>query len=99
MTPDKAKIVADFMCANIEREYATTRKVIAALPDDKMEWQPHEKGMKAGDLAWHIAGADCFFMTGVVNAGFPEYPKAERPKTVAEILKFYDATFPPLLEK
>ena len=84
----------------VEREFATTRKILAALPDDQMNWQPHEKGFNAGDLAWHIATADCFFMTGIANAEFPASGKPpERPKTVAEIVKFYEQNFPPLLEK
>ena len=99
MSPEKAKIVSDFLCKNLENEYKTTRRVLAALPDNQMEWQPHEKGFKAGDLAWHIVGADCFFLTGIADGAYGAPAKIERPKTVAEIVAFYDQHFPPLLER
>jgi len=99
MTPEKAKTIGDFLCANLEREYSTTRRVIAALPDDQMNWQPHERGMKAGELAWHIATSDCYFLTAVVNGGFAPPAKMEQPATSAAIVAFYDEHFPPLLEK
>jgi uncharacterized damage-inducible protein DinB len=41
----------------IEREFASTRKVLAAVPDGRAEWQPHQKSMKLGRLAAHIAEA------------------------------------------
>ena len=99
MSPEKAKMIADFLCTNLEREYSTTRRVLAALPDDQMNWQPHEKGMKAGELAWHIATSDCYFLTAVVNGGFAPPAKLEQPANVAGIVAYYDENFPPLLEK
>ena len=99
MSPEKAKIIADFCCANLERESSATRRVLAALPDDQMNWQPHEKGMKAGELAWHIATSDCYFLTGVVNGAFAPPAKMEQPASVAGIVAYYDQHFPALLEQ
>jgi uncharacterized damage-inducible protein DinB len=99
MSPEKAKIIADFLSSNLERECATTRRVLAALPDDQLNWQPHEKGMKAGELAWHIATSDCFFLRSVADGAFVMPGKMEQPATVAEIVAYYDENLPPLLER
>src|SRR5580658_4750062 len=99
MSPEKAKTIADFLCTNLEREYSTTRRVLAALPDDQMNWQPHEKGMKAGELAWHIATSDCFFLKSVADGGFTPPAKMEQPTTVAGIVAYYDENYPALLER
>jgi len=99
MSPEKAKIVSDFLCTAIAGESAATRKVILALPDDKLDWQPHEKGMKAGDLAWHIVMTEQFFLSAVANGEFQSSGKVERPATTAAMIEYYDANIPPILEK
>jgi uncharacterized damage-inducible protein DinB len=75
MTPDQAKIVADFLLPQIEHEIKTTARVLAAVPDDRKDYSPHETSMKAGDLAAHLAAADLWFLEGVLNAGFGPYPE------------------------
>src|SRR5688572_10494247 len=39
----------------LEHESVGTRKMLALVPADKMDWQPHKKSMKLKDLATHIA--------------------------------------------
>ncbi|MBX2905802.1 MAG: DinB family protein [Taibaiella sp.] len=39
----------------MEQEANTTRKFMALVPDDKLDWQPHVKSLKLGQLASHIA--------------------------------------------
>jgi uncharacterized damage-inducible protein DinB len=36
-------------------ESAQTRKMLERVPDDKWDWQPHEKSMTMGRLASHMA--------------------------------------------
>ena len=44
------------LIAEYDREVATTRKILAAIPADvDFAWKPHEKSMKLGQLAGHIA--------------------------------------------
>jgi uncharacterized damage-inducible protein DinB len=40
---------------DLERELATTRKVLERLPEEKFSWKPHEKSMHLGRLAMHVA--------------------------------------------
>ncbi len=39
----------------MEQEALTTRKFLALVPDDKLDWAPHQKSMVMGRLAKHIA--------------------------------------------
>ena len=39
----------------LEEESLVTRKMLALVPTDKLDWAPHEKSMKMGPLATHIA--------------------------------------------
>jgi uncharacterized damage-inducible protein DinB len=99
MTPENCKVVSDFLCNALLNESQTTRKILAALPQDKMDYLPNEKAMSAGALAWHIAVADHFFLTAVATGDFPKFSTDPTPATVAEILTYYDANIPPMLDK
>ncbi|MHA4894239.1 DinB family protein [Pedobacter sp. PWIIR3] len=39
----------------LEEEALTTRKMLAIVPNDKFEWQPHPKSMTLKRLATHVA--------------------------------------------
>lgn len=39
----------------MDREAATTRKMLERVPNDKYDWKPHEKSMPVRQLATHIA--------------------------------------------
>lgn len=39
----------------LDRESATTRKMLERIPDDKYDWKPHEKSMTIRQLSAHIA--------------------------------------------
>ena len=39
----------------LDQEAATTRRVLERVPEDKLDWRPHEKSFSLGQLAMHIA--------------------------------------------
>ncbi len=39
----------------LEREGATTARVLDRIPDEQLKWKPHEKSMSLGQLAMHVA--------------------------------------------
>lgn len=41
--------------SELEEEAQTTRKMLARVPNDKYDWQPHPKSMSVRRLAAHIA--------------------------------------------
>lgn len=44
------------LLAELKHESVNTRKILERVPSDKLDWTPHEKSMKIGELASHIAG-------------------------------------------
>ncbi|MFC6997024.1 DinB family protein [Rufibacter roseus] len=47
--------IIDLLAKELEQEAQTTRKMLERIPDDKYDWQPHEKSMTMRRLAAHIA--------------------------------------------
>lgn len=46
----------DPMIHELERESATTRRVLTRVPDEHLGFRPHPKSMNLGQLAFHVAG-------------------------------------------
>ena len=55
--PDKLPVmtISQMLLPEFDHEMASTRKILACVPEDKLTWQPHEKSMTMGRLASHIA--------------------------------------------
>ena len=47
--------LVDAFVDELEREAETTKRVLARVPNEKLNWQPHPKSMSLGQLASHIA--------------------------------------------
>ena len=47
--------IAESLIAELEREAKSTVRILERVPADRLEWQPHQKSMSVGQLAWHIA--------------------------------------------
>jgi uncharacterized damage-inducible protein DinB len=79
---------------DIKGELASTRRMIAAVPDGKFAWQPHAKSSTLGGLANHIvqmAGWGRMILTQTefdFSAPHEQPPKAE---TTAALLQQLDA--------
>ena len=44
----------DLLIAEFEHEAGTTRPHLERVPDDKLDWRPHQKSFTIGGLASHI---------------------------------------------
>ena len=47
--------LSEMLLPEFDQEMANTRKVLERVPEEKMEWRPHEKSMTLGRLAGHLA--------------------------------------------
>ena len=45
----------DGMLQELEEEAKTTRRVLERVPDNQLDWRPHEKARTLGELALHVA--------------------------------------------
>src|SRR5437016_4831472 len=46
---------SETLLPEFDQEMANTRKLLACVPDGKMDYKPHEKSMALGRLAGHVA--------------------------------------------
>jgi uncharacterized damage-inducible protein DinB len=102
MTPEQAKAVLEFLAGTIERESATTAKVLAAVPAGQEDYAPDAKSMKALDLAWHIASSEQMFMNGIADGNFDTSGDGNRPESItnaAQVAAWYAQQTPKSLAK
>ena len=47
--------IAEKLLPEVDQEFAGTRKLLALVPDDQLDWRPHPKSMELRHLAWHVS--------------------------------------------
>ena len=93
--------ISEPIIAELRHEAATTRRLLERVPQDSLEWQPHEKSMTMGRLAAHIAGLPRLLVAALT---LDEYDtndlRAQSPPAdnVARILEAYDKNVAEALE-
>jgi uncharacterized damage-inducible protein DinB len=99
MSPAEAKGLANMMIAGVEREAQTTRKVVAAIPENQLDFKLGEKGRTTRELAWHLIASESWFAEGIAKGDFSQAETELSPNaSVKDMLAFYDQ-FPAKLEK
>ena len=77
----------------MEQEAQTTRKMLQRIPDDKYDWQPHDKSMTVRSLASHIANLPTWVTTALTTDGldFAKDPYQEHPiNSTAELMNYLE---------
>lgn len=78
MSPQQARVIADFLTADLEGEVATTARVIEAVPAERLDYAPDGKSKNALSLIRHIAVIDPWFVNCVADGAFgPSAPENE----------------------
>ena len=100
MTNEQVQLLGQVFGGMLEREYQTTRRVLAAMPEDQASFTPNPVAKTARDLMWHIASSEAWFGQGILAAAFDQ-PEPPMPAdiTLAGIVEWYDKTVPPVIEK
>jgi uncharacterized damage-inducible protein DinB len=85
--------LVDSLRREFEHEAQTTRRHLERLPDDRLDWQPHEKSYTARGLASHIV--ECVGWTGSIFTSdeFNFDPATYKPYvavSVVDLLKTFD---------
>jgi len=47
--------IKEWLLAEFDHEIGATRRLLERLPDDRLQWSPHERSRTAADLATHVA--------------------------------------------
>jgi uncharacterized damage-inducible protein DinB len=88
--------IAQSLLPEFAHEADVTRKVLAAVPQDKFSWSPHEKSYSLGQLATHLANLPVWTMATIhqdsldLNPKDGDPPKGREATTVEEVLAIYD---------
>ena len=85
--------MVDPILMEIDQEAPTTRRVLDAVPEDKLTWKPHAKSMSLGRLAQHVAEIQGRLAEAMVPDSFDVAagPRRPEPTTHAEIMDTFDS--------
>ena len=99
--------LADLLLPEFDAEIDTTRKVLERVPDDRIEWRPHQKSFPMGHLAQLVAMIPGWTFHVLTKPEFDIAPR-EGPSAVyrflpvEQLLSMFDknvAEARPLIEK
>src|SRR5688500_10009308 len=74
MSPDQARVVADFLLSMLEQELKTTTGVLAAAPSGALDYQPDAKSKTGLGLLRHIALEDEWILNAIAEGRFSAVP-------------------------
>lgn len=77
----------------LEQEAVSTRKMLAIVPDNKYDWQPHPKSMTIRALAAHVAEIPGWIGSVMTNDVLDLAKTPYTPKVInntKELLNFFD---------
>ncbi|MFQ5350087.1 MAG: DinB family protein [Thermoanaerobaculia bacterium] len=83
------------LAAELRHEATTTRRLLERIPDDKLDWRPHERSMTLGRLAGHIGelpgwGRSTVEQSQVDLAAVPEDQRGAVAESVERLLADFD---------
>lgn len=85
--------IVNILQKELEQEANTTRKFLSIVPEDKFDWQPHEKSMTLLQLANHVAELPGW-ITLTLNTDELDFAKSEyNPVKVSnkkELLEYFE---------
>lgn len=89
--------IAQSLLPELDQEMGATRKVLERVPEDRLDWSPHEKSMKLGRLASHLAELPMWTAVSLDRDEFDVAPPdgerewvALNSDSVSEILELFD---------
>jgi uncharacterized damage-inducible protein DinB len=81
LTPDNVTVVLQTLLPALDREHQTTKRVIEAIPDGKVDYTPDDIAKSAIDLAWHLVTAENRFLEAPINGAF-DFTPMPRPDSI-----------------
>jgi hypothetical protein len=84
--------LSDALLPEFDHEMSVTRRLLERVPEDRLDWKPHEKSFSLGELAQHAATIP---MWGLVTLNESEFDVAGTPPlpavtSRAELLALFD---------
>ena len=76
--------INELLLSELDEEIAASRAVLERVPEDKLDWRPHERSMPLGRLATHLAELLTWATKAIELDELDIAPPGERPKTGAD---------------
>jgi uncharacterized damage-inducible protein DinB len=85
--------IAETFLAELQHEAANTRKILALVPADKVDWTPHAKSFTLGKLAVHTADMHTWIGATVRDTELDFAKNGTQPvyTSTADLLATFDA--------
>ena len=96
MTAEQALFLLNgIYMGTLKNESRITKKILEAVPADRMDYRPDSISKTANELVRHIAAADNRFLETVINGVFDTNPSLlpESVKTPQEVAVWYENRF------
>lgn len=77
--------LSDTILPEFDREMANTRKTIERVPDDKLDWKPHEKSMTLRSLTTHLATLPHWAVFTITDDSFDLAPPDAPPRKATPV--------------
>jgi uncharacterized damage-inducible protein DinB len=74
------------LLSEFDEEFASTRKMLERVPENKLAWKPHEKSSPLGKLASHVAALPAYTAVFIQGRGW----KPPEAASKAELLELFD---------
>jgi uncharacterized damage-inducible protein DinB len=84
---------AQLLYPDLRQELATTRRILERVPDDKLDFRPHDKSMALGQLADHLAELSGLANTVLTSSEFDFLARKQERKPItanADRLALFD---------
>jgi uncharacterized damage-inducible protein DinB len=84
--------IAQMLLPEFDQEMASTRKMLEIVPEDKLDYKPHERSMTLGRLAGHVAEMPGWIATTIRTESLDLTPGMTPyvPKSRQELLEGFD---------
>ncbi len=85
--------IIQMLLKELDAESSITRKMLQRVPDDKLDWQPHQKSMTLKQLASHVAELPSWITMALTSDGldFAVTPYQPAPvSNTADLLELHD---------
>jgi uncharacterized damage-inducible protein DinB len=92
LTAEQATVLLNAMALpSLKAEHPVTKRVIAAIPDEKVDYRPDGIVKSAIDLAWHIVTAENRFLEAVATGAFnlTPVPRPDGIRTATDVNAWY----------
>ena len=102
LTADQAIVILNSVgLPTLGAEHPVTKRVIAAIPPDKVDYRPDTVAKSAIDLAWHIVVAENRFLEGVIAGAFDftPVPRPDSIRTADDVNRWYSERWTTCVER